>query len=261
MGVVRGILPSLICWEIWKARCKFRYDKTDIRHDLLIREITSCVQECLRNVILNVDINFSDTISIQLLQQHTVKVLVRKSIVVRWCKPPVGFFKLNTDGSTADNLCGASGIGRNSRGVMVFAFSATLGYGDVRSLCHWFENYESAVLRDLPGYPYELITISCFILSFSRIIVMTCDTYNLSSYMTDEEISKGILFPSISSIRHITMEVGAIAVVRESVVEELAEGHCDIGTKELMQMPEEETKEYVVRSILYLLYHPLVHEK
>ncbi|KAF6143066.1 hypothetical protein GIB67_041134 [Kingdonia uniflora] len=126
MGVARGILPGLICWEIWKARCKFRYEETEIRHDLLIREITSCVQDCLKNVTLNVDKNFSDTISIQLLQLHTITVLVRKTIVVRWCKPPVGFFKLNTNGSIADNLCGAGGIVRNSRGVMVFAFSAAL---------------------------------------------------------------------------------------------------------------------------------------
>ncbi|KAF6149008.1 hypothetical protein GIB67_009627 [Kingdonia uniflora] len=82
----------------------------------------------------------------------------------------------------------------------------------------------------------------------------------LASYMTDEEINKGILFPSISSIRHITTEVGA-AVVREAVVEELAEGHGDIGTKELMHMSEEEMKEYVARSMWYPLYHPLVHEK
>ncbi|KAF6162555.1 hypothetical protein GIB67_003101 [Kingdonia uniflora] len=64
--------------------------------------------------------------------------------------------------------------------------------------------------------------------------VKTCDPYNFASYMT-EEINKGILFPSISSIRHIAMEV-RVAVVREAVVEELAEGHGDIETKELMHM-------------------------
>ncbi|KAF6159923.1 hypothetical protein GIB67_033007 [Kingdonia uniflora] len=49
------------------------------------------------------------------------------------------------------------------------------------------------------GYPYKLITISCLILSFPRIIVITCDPYSLASYMTDKEINKAILFPSISS--------------------------------------------------------------
>eukprot|EP00268_Persea_americana_P034635 TRINITY_DN34250_c2_g1_i1.p1 TRINITY_DN34250_c2_g1~~TRINITY_DN34250_c2_g1_i1.p1 ORF type:complete len:610 (-),score=106.80 TRINITY_DN34250_c2_g1_i1:634-2463(-) len=82
----------------------------------------------------------------------------------------------------------------------------------------------------------------------------------LASYMTDEEIQKGILYPSISSIRHITTEVGA-AVVQAAVDEELAEGHCDVGAKELMHMSKEETVEYVARNMWYPVYSPLVHEK
>ncbi|PON92020.1 Malic oxidoreductase [Trema orientale] len=57
----------------------------------------------------------------------------------------------------------------------------------------------------------------------------------LASYMTDEDIQKGILYPSINSIRHITAEVGA-AVLRAAVAEELAEGHGDVGPRELKQM-------------------------
>ncbi|KAF6159318.1 hypothetical protein GIB67_032089 [Kingdonia uniflora] len=82
----------------------------------------------------------------------------------------------------------------------------------------------------------------------------------LASNMTDEEINKGILFPSISSIRHITTKVGA-TVVRKGVVEKLAEGHGDIKTKKLMHISEEETNEYAAQSMWYPLYHPFVHEK
>lgn len=39
------------------------------------------------------------------------------------------------------------------------------------------------------------------------------------------------------SIRHITAEVGA-AVLRAAVAEDLAEGHCDVGPRELQQMSE-----------------------
>ncbi|KAF5946306.1 hypothetical protein HYC85_016534 [Camellia sinensis] len=46
----------------------------------------------------------------------------------------------------------------------------------------------------------------------------------LASYITDEEIQQGILYPPTRSIRHITAEVGA-AVVQAAVAEELAEGH------------------------------------
>ncbi|XP_030932565.1 NAD-dependent malic enzyme 59 kDa isoform, mitochondrial [Quercus lobata] len=82
----------------------------------------------------------------------------------------------------------------------------------------------------------------------------------LASYMTDEDIQNGILYPSINSIRNITAEVGA-AVLRAAVAEELAEGHCDVGPKELKNMSKEMTVEYVRSNMWFPVYSPLVHEK
>ncbi|KAF9687796.1 hypothetical protein SADUNF_Sadunf02G0130400 [Salix dunnii] len=82
----------------------------------------------------------------------------------------------------------------------------------------------------------------------------------LASYMTDEEIQKGILYPSIDSIRHITAEVGA-AVLRAAIEEDLAEGHGDVGPRELKHMSKPETVAYVSRNMWFPVYSPLVHEK
>ncbi|MQM08508.1 hypothetical protein Taro_041368 [Colocasia esculenta] len=82
----------------------------------------------------------------------------------------------------------------------------------------------------------------------------------LASYITDEEIEKSIIFPSISSIRHITTEVGA-AVIRAAVAEKLAEGHGDVGPKELRSMSKEETVNYVGQNMWFPVYSPLVQEK
>ncbi|KAL5863557.1 hypothetical protein ACOSQ3_001071 [Xanthoceras sorbifolium] len=82
----------------------------------------------------------------------------------------------------------------------------------------------------------------------------------LASYMTEEEIEKGILYPSINSIRQITAEVGA-AVLRAAVAEELAEGHGEVGPKELAHMSKEETVEYITQNMWFPVYSPLVHEK
>ncbi|XP_047314944.1 NAD-dependent malic enzyme 59 kDa isoform, mitochondrial [Impatiens glandulifera] len=82
----------------------------------------------------------------------------------------------------------------------------------------------------------------------------------LASYMTDEEIQKGILFPSIKSIRHITAEVG-VAVVQTAISEDLAEGHGEVGAKELTHMSKEEIVEYVTNNMWFPIYSPLVHEK
>ncbi|THF94707.1 hypothetical protein TEA_015569 [Camellia sinensis var. sinensis] len=78
----------------------------------------------------------------------------------------------------------------------------------------------------------------------------------LASYITDEEIQQGILYPPTRSIRHITAEVGA-AVVQAAVAEELAEGHGDVGARELTQMSKEEIVEYVTHNMWYPVYSPL----
>ncbi|XP_052194873.1 NAD-dependent malic enzyme 59 kDa isoform, mitochondrial [Diospyros lotus] len=82
----------------------------------------------------------------------------------------------------------------------------------------------------------------------------------LASYITEEEIQRGILYPSVKSIRDITAQIGT-AVCRAAVAEELAEGRCEVGPKELMHMSKEETVEYVKSSMWYPIYSPLVHEK
>ncbi|XP_050204172.1 NAD-dependent malic enzyme 59 kDa isoform, mitochondrial [Mercurialis annua] len=82
----------------------------------------------------------------------------------------------------------------------------------------------------------------------------------LASYMTDEEIQKGILYPSIDSIRHITAEV-ASAVLRAAVAENLAEGHGDVSGRELRHMSKEETMQHVTRNMWFPVYSPLVLEK
>jgi len=82
----------------------------------------------------------------------------------------------------------------------------------------------------------------------------------LASYMTDEEIQRGVLYPPIGSIRDITAEVGAV-VIQAAVAEDLAEGHGDIGPRELRQMSKEETVEHVKHSMWFPIYSPLVHER
>ncbi|KAK1559153.1 hypothetical protein Q3G72_011228 [Acer saccharum] len=82
----------------------------------------------------------------------------------------------------------------------------------------------------------------------------------LATYITEEEIEKGILYPSVDSIRHITAEVGA-AVLRAAVAEELAEGHGEVGPKELQHMSKEEITEYITANMWFPIYSPLVHEK
>ncbi|KAH6838020.1 NAD-dependent malic enzyme 2 [Perilla frutescens var. hirtella] len=101
------------------------------------------------------------------------------------------------------------------------------------------------------------------LLSGARIItdeMLQAASQCLASYMTDEEIQRGILYPSIDSIRDITAEVGA-AVLRAAIAEEVAEGHGEVGPRELSHMSKDETVQYVKDNMWYPVYSPLVHEK
>uniref|UniRef100_A0ACD5TNB8 Uncharacterized protein n=1 Tax=Avena sativa TaxID=4498 RepID=A0ACD5TNB8_AVESA len=82
----------------------------------------------------------------------------------------------------------------------------------------------------------------------------------LASYITDDAIRKGILFPEVSSIRHITARVGA-AVARAAVDEDLAEGCSEVDPRELKSMSESDTVDYVARKMWYPVYSPLVNDK
>ncbi|GFS34873.1 NAD-dependent malic enzyme 2 [Actinidia rufa] len=73
-------------------------------------------------------------------------------------------------------------------------------------------------------------------------------------------ISDGMLQAAAECIRDITAEVG-VAVVQAAIAEELAEGHGNMGPKELVQMSKEEIVEYVKDNMWYPVYSPLVHEK
>ncbi|KAF9622098.1 hypothetical protein IFM89_029382 [Coptis chinensis] len=58
-------------------------------------------------------------------------VMIKCSTLVTWKKPPVGFFKLNSDGSSLNNpgRCGGGGIIRDHNGVFCEAFAFSFGFG------------------------------------------------------------------------------------------------------------------------------------
>ncbi|XP_077235215.1 NAD-dependent malic enzyme 1 [Tasmannia lanceolata] len=82
----------------------------------------------------------------------------------------------------------------------------------------------------------------------------------LAAYMKEEELLKGVIYPSISSIRDITKEVAA-AVVREAVVEGLAEGYRSMDARELQKLTQEETIEYVKKNMWDPVYPTLVYKQ
>ncbi|KAI3418654.1 uncharacterized protein J3R85_013604 [Psidium guajava] len=85
------------------------------------------------------------------------------------------------------------------------------------------------------------------LLSGSRIVsegMLQAAAECLAAYMTEEEVLRGVIYPSISSIRDISKEV-ATAVVKEAIEEDLAEGYRDMDARELQKLNPEEIEEFV----------------
>jgi malate dehydrogenase (decarboxylating) len=80
----------------------------------------------------------------------------------------------------------------------------------------------------------------------------------LAECMTEEEVQKGIVYPSTSRIRNITVEI-ATAVAREAVAEDLAEGYQDKDAGQLHRMSKEETSVHVEKHMWVPNHAPLVY--
>ncbi|VAH45761.1 unnamed protein product [Triticum turgidum subsp. durum] len=101
------------------------------------------------------------------------------------------------------------------------------------------------------------------LLSGARIVsdgMLQAAAERLASYMKEEEVLQGIIYPPTSRIRDITKEVAA-AVVREAVAEDLAEGYRDMDARELARLSEEETVDYVKNNMWNPVYPTVVYKK
>ncbi|XP_070021292.1 NAD-dependent malic enzyme, mitochondrial [Nicotiana tabacum] len=101
------------------------------------------------------------------------------------------------------------------------------------------------------------------LLSGSRIVsdgMLQAAAECLAAYMTEEDILKGVIYPSISRIRDITKEVAA-AVVKEAIEEDLAEGYREMDSRELRKLDEAQISEFVENNMWRPDYPTLVYKK
>ncbi|KAL7619137.1 NAD-dependent malic enzyme 62 kDa isoform, mitochondrial [Lactuca sativa] len=101
------------------------------------------------------------------------------------------------------------------------------------------------------------------LLSGSRVVsdgMLQAAAECLAAYMTEEEVLKGIIYPSISSIRDITKQVAA-AVITEAIEEDLAEGYREMDARELRKLNKDELLCYVENSMWNPDYPTLIYKK
>lgn len=102
------LLPGLVCWELWRARCSFLYDQKSL-------SVTKALHSIRHNVVA--------------LQPSLPSPKVVHPISVVWRFPIRPAVKINVDGSARGNP-GPSGAGvvlRDSHGIVLAAESISLG--------------------------------------------------------------------------------------------------------------------------------------
>ncbi|CAN6486452.1 unnamed protein product [Victoria cruziana] len=101
------------------------------------------------------------------------------------------------------------------------------------------------------------------LLSGARIIsdgMLQAAAESLAGYMKEEDVQKGIIYPSISSIRDITKEIAA-AVVIEAVKEDVAEGYRGMNARELQRMSKVDIASFVEKNMWNPTYPTVVYQK
>ncbi|XP_027081100.2 uncharacterized protein [Coffea arabica] len=136
--IMGRIIPTIICWQIWKARNKAMFEGAQMRSSAICQAIFLEIQSM-------VGIHFKQAIRSQSFRQlydlpnFTVGRVAFK--VIRWESKESGRFILNTDGCSKGNpgLGGGGGVLRDSTGLPLFGFSAYFGqttslHAEVRAL-------------------------------------------------------------------------------------------------------------------------------
>lgn len=127
-------------WEIWKARCKARFENQNPSIPSIIRSIHGNISMALDNMSFKQRPTASQLALVSSFG-WTFKVSPIVIRLVRWI-PPINGLLLNVDGASRGNPghCGGGGCIRDNRGHLIMAFSHYYGCGtsivaETRAMC------------------------------------------------------------------------------------------------------------------------------
>ena len=124
--LVVDILPSFICWHVWKARNKAVWEGVHLSCGEVCRAILRDVSEVVAGKFGKVTVALTFN---QFLDQISAHRPIQRCRLVRWHAPSGGFMLLNTDGCSKGNPgpSGGGGVLRDSAGQVLVGYSAFLG--------------------------------------------------------------------------------------------------------------------------------------
>ncbi|OVA11802.1 Ribonuclease H domain [Macleaya cordata] len=129
IGGLAILIPLVIIWETWLERNRRYHNErptnmSSIRFKVLnwIRDINPKMK-----VVKSSPASLRNALSswgVPLVQART-----RPIKILRWSRPPPGYFILNSDGACADHIAVGGGVVRDNRGTVVASFHSFYGSG------------------------------------------------------------------------------------------------------------------------------------
>ncbi|KAG2411275.1 hypothetical protein I3760_Q015100 [Carya illinoinensis] len=129
VGWLRGVIPIMISWALWKSRCLSRIEGVPFSIDAIIRQVKWFLQEACCSVQSFHKINTGDYEIMQRLNLPIIPTRNKQLKYIKWEMPEVGTVKLNVDGGARNNPgeAGGGGIIRDSRGRCIAGFAHNYG--------------------------------------------------------------------------------------------------------------------------------------
>ncbi|WMV21906.1 hypothetical protein MTR67_015291 [Solanum verrucosum] len=123
---VLQILPSIIIWQVWKARCKHRYEGIKMNFKSITYNINSQIITIAHKQFQSINpfMNWEKFYNIVEMARDKIS-----HVLVLWLRPKLDLYKLNTDGCSKGNpgLSVGGGIIRDNQGRMKIAFAEAYG--------------------------------------------------------------------------------------------------------------------------------------
>lgn len=103
MGELTKAVLLIICWEILKERCNRRYDNKASSSITILNRVVNDLQDCSFLSKPSKDATHAEEIVLSCLNIQPKCYQQRKTIMVKWLKPPANSIKLNSDGASKGN--------------------------------------------------------------------------------------------------------------------------------------------------------------
>ncbi|KAL3635459.1 hypothetical protein CASFOL_020006 [Castilleja foliolosa] len=120
LGMVMVGLYGFICWEIWKVRCKSKFEGDPIKPAGVIAKIKAQIKTFNCTLQPQTESTKWDLIILQKLCLRHIPVMRPRGKWVSWTKPPADKLKMNISVKEAKDSCVGGCLIRNHEGEILF---------------------------------------------------------------------------------------------------------------------------------------------